>query len=225
MTTTKEACANSTRPVDRLEAAGRAAAANAEWLWRQDVIDPPIGSKLPRAAESLAVINAIIRRNGWTWTLPYRGNGPPRWCGMTAGACWADAGLDSSWLVDYFASTDRLLDWARYKRFRPTSKANPVPAPGTGRRLLVDLRKPIAIAPRLGDIVLVGNGKRYAGDHVTINMGFDGKTFDTISGNGGGIGPNGDKREGISRRDYAIGAKSGYAPMWLIRPALGDLVL
>lgn len=213
-----------------LKLAGERAAARALDLWRRDIIDPPIGSKHPRAAESLAVINAIIKRNRWTWLLPYRGNGPPQWCVMFDGECWAEARLDESWLMDYFASTDRVLDWSTYKRFSPKSKANPPPAPGRPHRLCGKLErgKPPPFTPLPGDIMLVGNGKRYAGDHGTIVMGYDDdiRTFDTISGNGGGVGPNGDKRDfrgGISRRDYSIDVEVGYRAMWLIRPATSDL--
>ena len=227
MTSTSDGCASSTAE-DRLEAAGRRAAKVIEHLWKQDIIDPPIGSKHPLAKHSLDVINAIILRNGWTWLLPYKGNGPPQWCTMTDGYCWTEAGMDPSWLRDYWASTDRMLDWALYRRWNPEvnkSKPNPAPAAGTPRRLLVDLRKPLTIDPRAGDVVLVGTGKRHAGDHGTLLMGYADGEYDTISGNGGGVGPNGDPRDfrgGISRRNYKIGT-GGYEPMWLIRPAPSDL--
>lgn len=214
-------------PVDSTSA-GELAAAAAERLWKLDIIDPPFGSKHPRASASLAVINEIIATNGWGDNTTYRGNGPPQWCGMFAGKCWVEAGLDPSWLAAYFASTYRLGLWARYKRFSPTSKANPPPVTEAPTRLIgkLDPGKAPPFLPQKGDIVIVGDGEPDEGDHVTIAVGYGAtmRTFDTISGNGGGVGPNGDRREGISRREYSIDARSGYRAMWLIRPAAGDLL-
>lgn len=209
-------------PVDKLEEAGKRAAAEMERLWNLDVVDFPVGSPHPHAADSLAVIEQIIRTNGWGFALPYRGNGPPQWCGMAAGAAWAAAGLDPSWLATYFASTYRLALWAKYERFDIKGKQNPAPPIGWARRLYVDLTKPFTAAPRAGDIVIVGDGNPAVGDHVTICMSYGYGAFDTISGNGGGRGPRGNYREGISRRIYTIGS-SGYRPLWLIRPSLTDL--
>lgn len=207
-----------------LALAGRMAAAAAIRRWELDIFDPPIGSKDARSRECLIEIERIIKRNGWGFATPYRGNGPPQWCTMFAGDVWADAGLDTSWLVDYFASTHRLGLWARYKKFSIKSKPNPAPTT-PDRRLFIDLKKPLTITPRPGDIVIVGDGDPDEGDHGTVLIGFNPSsgTFDTISGNGGGKGPRGNKREGISRRDFTIG-QGGYQPMFLVRPALGDLV-
>lgn len=234
MTDTKDGCASSTTvfgaEVDKLEEAGRKAAAFMEELWKQDIFDPPKGSSHPRAKFCLDTINDIIAYNGWSWVLPYRWDGDKdlQWCGMTAGRAWGEAGLDTSWLVDYFASTWRLHSWATYQRWKAKAKANPAPVLNQlDRRLLVDIRKgvPDSVDPRLGDIVIVGDGDPRVGDHVTVNMGYNAtkKTFDTISGNGGGVSPRGTKNNGVSRRDYTIG-QSGYKPMWLIRPALSDLL-
>lgn len=209
---------------DKLAAFGEKVAENMEAMWKLDVFDPEIGSSHPRAKFCLNVISKIIAENGWGWALPYRGDGPPQWCGMTAGKAYADAGLDPSWLPAYFASTHRLHCWATYQRFDRRSKPNPRPATG-GRRLYVDLRRPFTIEPQRGDIVIVGDGDPAVGDHVTVNMGYDAgtRTFDTISGNGGGVGPRGTRNNGISRKSYRIG-QAGYAPMYLIRPATSDLL-
>lgn len=211
--------------VDKLEEAGKRAAAEAERLWKMDIIDPPIGSKDPRASYSLATINSIIRRNGWTWALPYRGNGQPQWCGMTAGWCWSEAGLDPTWLSTYFASTYRLQLWATYQKFDQKGKPNPL-SQEQPRRLCVNLMQPLPVhvTPRAGDIVIVGDGEPLFGDHVTICVSYANGLIDTISGNGGGRGPKGDAREGISRRAFAIGQTKGYRPMWLIRPGIEDLL-
>lgn len=211
--------------------AGELAALEAERLWNLDIFDPPIGSKHARAAECLAVIEDIIKTAGWGFALPYRGDGPPQWCGLFAAKCWAAAGLDPSWFATYWASTYRLLLWARYQRFSSQKryKQNPPPPAGVERRLLVQIinRNSFSVVePQLGDIVIVGDGDPDCGDHITVNMGYDARTgtFDTISGNGGGVGPRGNKREGISRRAYTIGQR-GYRPMWLLRAATGDLLV
>lgn len=223
MSDTQDGCASSTQE-DKLESAGRRAAEVAEAIWNLDIFDPPIGSSHHRARQCLDKIEEIIAANGWSWALPYRGDGPPQWCGMTAGYCWRRAGLDPSWLSAYFASTIRLQCWATYQRWDRKSKPNPRPV-YVDRRLYIDLRKPFSVEPRRGDIVIVGDGNPSFGDHVTICMGYDPATkiFDTISGNGGGVGPKGDVRQGISRRPYRIG-QSGYAPMYLVRPDSSDLL-
>ncbi len=213
-------------PPDKLEEAGRNAAAWMEVLWQRDIIDPAVGSKHPRAAESLRVIEEIIRVNGWTWALPYKGDarGAVQWCGMTAGAAWRAAGLNPEWLSTYFASTYRLMLWATYQKFNQKARPNPKPhAPPF--RLHVDLTERNAGAtPRPGDIIVVGDGDPKCGDHVTVCISFANGVIDTISGNGGGRGPRGEPREGISRRAYALGTTTGYRPLWLIRPSHSDLL-
>ena len=215
--------------MDALTRAGELAAQRAEFLWKLDIIDPPVGSTDPRAKKSLEVINAIIDRNGWGVNVDYKGNGPPQWCGMFDGYCWSDAGLDPAWLVDYFASTLRLVScWARYRKFKPTSKPNLPPTDANDRRLLVKLErgKPVKAEIRRGDMLIVGDGDPDEGDHASIVMGWDpvDRKFDTISGNGWGVGPHGDQREGISRRYYRVDVMSGYRAMWIIRPSFGDLL-
>ncbi len=212
---------------DALTHAGELAAAAALKLWTLDVYDPPHGDTRARTPECLAVINDIIVANGWGGNVKYAGNGPPQWCGMFAGKCWRDAGLDPSWLASYWASAFRLGLWARYQRFSASSKANPIPREPQDRRRIAALtpRKDPLFPPRAGDIVIVGDGDPTEGDHVTINVGYDPsrRIFDTISGNGGGVGPRGDKREGISRREYAIDY-GGYRAMFVVRPGFGDLM-
>ncbi len=213
--------------VSALVHAGELAAAAALKLWSLDIYDPPHGDTRQRTPECLAVINDIIVANGWGGNVKYAGNGPPQWCGMAAGYCWRQAGLDPSWLQSYWASTYRLGLWARYQRFSPSSKANPTPAGANDRRLITALGPghPMTFAPQAGDVVIVGDGSPSDGDHVTINIGYDAvrRVFDTISGNGGGVGPHGDHREGVSRREYAIDS-GGYRAMYVIRPAFGDLL-
>lgn len=213
---------------DALQRAGELAALEAERCWNLDVIDPPRGSHDPRAPHSLGFINSVIDANGWGGNVKYTGNGPPQWCGMFAGWCWKKAGLDPSWLPSYFASTYRLALWARYRRFSTSSKANPLPKELSDRRLFTDLPRgeEVAFAPRRGDILIVGDGQPAEGDHVTVVVGYDPsrRAFDTISGNGGGVGPRGDRREGVSRKTYEVDVVNGYRAMWLGRPGFSDLL-
>lgn len=212
---------------DALTYAGELAAAEALRLWNLDIYDPPHRDKRPRTPECLAVINEIIANNGWGNNVKYTGNGPPQWCGMFAGKCWREAGLDPAWLPSYWASTYRLSLWAHYRRFSATSKANPPPVDRGDRRVITALGPGHALlcAPRPGDIVIVGDGTPAEGDHITLCVGYDGarQVFDTISGNGGGVGPHGNSREGVSRREYAVD-RGGYRAMLVIRPAFGDLL-
>jgi hypothetical protein len=227
VTASPDGCATSTRPIDPLRVAGEHALTDARQLFDLDVFDPPIGSTHPRAAHCLQVIGGIMRINGWEPKGGYKGNGPPQWCGMFAGACWRAAGLDPKWLRSWFASTLRLHAWATYRANPVTLEKNPRPV-GDDLRLCAELApgRPITVEPRAGDILIVGDGTPRDGDHITIVESYDPAhlVFTTISGNGGGAGPHGDVREGISRRYFAIGS-GRYRAMLLIRPALGDLVL
>jgi hypothetical protein len=215
---------------DALKHAGELALAEITRLWSMDIIDPPIGSKHPRATDSLVVINEIIAANGWVFSLPhgrYLGNGPPQWCGMTAGYCWAKAGLAPKMLQVFWASTDRLISWASYQPFNGHRNV-PRPAAPEERRLLMGLHPgaPLSFQPRAGDVVIVGDGSRTAGNHVTLCKAYDAeaRVFSTISGNGSGVGPKGDPREGISARSFAIDGDHGYRVMWVVRPGVGDLL-
>lgn len=205
--------------------------------WNRDIFDPPIGSKHPRAAECCAHIDGVIKRNGWGFALPhgrYIGNAPPQWCGMQTGDWWREAGLEPKFLPWGWASTLRLgcffsyRPWNNYKNPRPTNG---------DLRLWGKLEpgKPLPFDPQAGDVVIVGSGvveygpdkgkPQPEGAHVTIGVGFDAtkRAFDTISGNGGGVGPHGDHREGISRATYAIDTGHRKA-MWIGRVAFGDLL-
>lgn len=207
-----------------LELAGQRAVTEATRLWNLDVYDPATSDHTPRGNASREIISDVIARAGWSWALPYHGNGPPQWCGLFAAACWRTAGLDPKWLATYWASTYRLQLWATYQKF---DQKHPNPrTPDSDGRLLVNLgARHDSFTPLAGDVLIVGDGDPHVGDHITLVVAYDSTTgkFDTISGNGGGVGPTGTKREGISRRTYSS-AGTGYRAMWLIRPAFGDLL-
>lgn len=213
---------------------GRAAAAEAERLWKQDVYDPKVGDKRPRTPFCLRIITEIITRTGWGWSLTggqYKGDGPPQWCGLFAAYCWLVAGLDPKWVATFWASTLRLDNWVKDEGWKPEGK--PL-IPSGGKRPFIALNSkskptdcvfPDGSLPQAGDILVVGDETPKDGDHINIVMSFDPVTgaFDTISGNGGGVGPNGDSRQGISRRTYTIGTP-GYHPLRVYRPMVTDLL-
>lgn len=209
-----------------IKAAGELAAQEAERLWALDVFDPKRNDFSPAAARSRIVIEDIIRTAGWEWTLPYRGP-EPQWCGLFAAKVWIKAGMDPTWAPSLWASTYRLGLFFNYRRFSATSKPNPVPPVDEPRRLwtAVGMGFKPRFTPRRGDVVIVGDGNPDEGDHVTILVGYDEATmsFDTISGNGGGVGPTGVHREGISRKTYTID-QGGYRVMFVGRLAPSDVV-
>lgn len=209
---------------DALALAGQRAVTEATRLWNLDVFDPPKADHSPRARACAKIIEDVIKSAGWGFATPYLGNGAPQWCGLFAGACWRSAGLDPKWLATYWASTYRLNLWASYQKF-DQKHPNPPPPAGDERRMLVALDSATHVEPQAGDVLVVGDGDPHVGDHVTLVVSYDAsrREFDTISGNGGGKGPRGDSREGISRRPYTIGAR-GYRAMFLIRPAFSDLL-
>lgn len=215
-----------------LELAGQRALTEARRLWNLDVVDFRSDSKNPRAAECLATISEIIRFGGWLPAGGYKGgNSSPQWCGLFAAWCWAKgAGFDPKWIPEWFASTLRLIAWARYERNPANGHANdPRPAALEDRRLCVELKRgePLAVEPREGDIVIVGDGSPHVGDHVTLCAAWNAnrRSFTTISGNGGGMGPKGDSREGVSLREYLIDVPSPkYRAEWLIRFGFHDLL-
>jgi hypothetical protein len=223
MTATSDGCASSTQE-NRLAAAGRAAVVEAAKLWQSDIVDPPRNDYSPRGVMSRHAINKIVHAGGWTW-IEYRGDGDVEWCGLFVAACWRAAGIDPKWLASYFASTYRLDLWARYRTFN--DKPNPRPAQGP-HRLLAELgRESTSLPwdPRAGDILMIGDGQPVFGDHITLVESYDAerRVFNTIEGNGIGLGPDGKRRQGVVRAVRHLGG-SGYCARRLIRPAPSDLL-
>lgn len=211
---------------DALTLAGERALNEARRLWSLDIYDPKRTDHTMRGEFCRAHINAMLRACGWDWEVPYAGDGAVEWCGIFAAACWRSAGIDERWLPQFFPSTMRLNAWARYQNWN--EHKNPAPTNGDRR-----MYAPIAanatglpFVPRAGDIVIVGDGSPWCGDHITLCERYSPatRTVTTLSGNGGGVGPNGDRRQGVSRADFKVGASSGYRVMFVIRPAFGDLL-
>lgn len=209
-----------------VQTAGSLAVAEAQRLWSLDVIDPRRTDTSTRAVQSRAVIDEILRASGWTWEIPYKGDGQVEWCGLFAAACWRRAGIDPRWLATFWASTLRLSSWFQGKHW------NGAPAGGPRPHVFLDASsKPSACRlndtsiPRPGDIVIVGDGSPAAGDHITLCESYDAATgtFRTLSGNGGGIGPDGRRRQGVVRADFKVGG-GGYCVRLVGRPLPGDLL-
>lgn len=223
------------KPVD-LIAAGQRALMEADRLWRRDIIDPPRGATSSQAKASLAAIDEMIRGAdglGWTWLTPYEGDGRFEWCGAYVASCWATAGLRLELRRDFYASTFRLDCYARY--LVATGPKNPKPAMGPYRMIIDlneksrgDLRFDDGTAPRAGDILMIGPVGSGPGKHITLVETYNAGTFSTVEGNSVGIGPKGDRRQGVIRNFRQLGLRVGQAPTTyharrLIRPAPADL--
>lgn len=208
-----------------LEAAGHAAVAEGMRLWNLDVFDPRASDMTERAVASRNAIDDVLAAGGWTWQVPYRGDGQVEWCGLFVAACWRATGIDPKWLATYFASTYRLDTWARYRTF---NAKHPNPKPATGPyRLLAELTLEsvrLPFEPRAGDILTIGDGNPLAGDHICLVRSFDParRVFLTVEGNGTGLGPDGKRRQGIVTTERRLGG-DGFCARRLIRPAPSDL--
>lgn len=209
-----------------LAAAGQEAVLEGLRLWSLDIIDPKRGDTSELAQRSRSTIEDLLTACGWTWQVPYKGDGQVEWCGIFAGACWRAAGLDPKWLATYFASTYRLDQWGSYQTFNE-KRPNPAPPVGQPRRLIARLNATsitLPFVPREGDILMIGDGHPEAGDHICIVTGWDAakRVFLTVEGNGFGLGPDGKRRQGIVIGQRKLGG-DGYCARRLIRPAPSDI--
>jgi hypothetical protein len=75
-----------------------------------------------------------------------------------------------------------------------------------------------------GDILMIGGGSPAMGNHITIVESYAAGVFQTISGNGVGLGPDGKRRQGIVRAAVHLGG-GGYCARRLVRPAAADLIV
>lgn len=210
---------------DALTAAGVRAMDYLEALWRQDVYDPRRGDTSANAERCREIIAGIVTRAGWGWALTDGAYvGPdPQWCGLTMADAWRAAGLDRHWFATFWASTLRMAKWFRYEDWNGTSAGA---KPPSGGRMIIrgtEAQFPDGTQPRRGDIVIVGDGTPAEGDHITGLLDRVGDDWLTLSGNGGGIGPTGKPREGISKQTYHV-HRGGYRVLWVARPGVGDLI-
>ncbi len=216
-----------------LEEAGQAAVAEAKRLWQTDIIDPKRGAK--GYDREINAIDAFIRGTGglgWTWEDRYAGDGDFEWCGAFAAWCWAKGGLAAGVRYNFLSSTYRLDRYARYKQ---ANERVPNPKPATGPyRMIIDLhehsvrdvRFSDGTAPRAGDILMIGLSGY--GQHICLVDHYDAMSgvFHTIEGNGTGIGPRGNRMQGIVRGERLLGSNPGrtvFHGRRLIRVAPHDL--
>jgi hypothetical protein len=89
------------------------------------------------------------------------------------------------------------------------------------------LRSPAPIVLRAirSAIVIVGDGDPEDRDRGTMLKEHDPATrrFETVSGNGGVVGPTGKPREGISEHDF-YPDRGGYRVLWVARPGVDHLL-
>ncbi len=197
----------------------------ADRLWKLDIYDPRRSDKSAAANASRKQIDAMLKAAGWTWEIPYLGDGQVEWCGIFAATCWRAAGLDPKWLAKYWASTYRLDLWAHYRSF---DDAHPNPKPPSDHRLCAELNAystSLPFTPQPGDVLMIGDGSPAMGDHICLvdSYDHDTRTFQTIEGNGTGVGPNGKRLQGVVRAERKLGGH-GYCARRLIRPGFGDLL-
>jgi hypothetical protein len=207
-------------------------------LFQSDIIDPsandlaspPLDDAYRRKAHARAVrsreaIDDMLKACGWGAHVPYAGNHHgPEWCGIFAGKCYREAGLDPQWLATWFPSTYRLNRWATYRPF-DAKHVNKKPLLGPYRQAIkVDGKLPDGFVMPAGAIVVVGDGTPSEGDHITIGVRVTATGIFTISGNGGGNGPDGKHREGVVEREFPFVASSGYRVLWIYVAAPSDVL-
>jgi len=229
-----------------LKEAGERVIERALAAWSRDIIDPP-GKSLndPAFDSDRTEIDAYIRNGvllGGTQnprTFKYQKDGDYEWCGAFAAHCW-EPFIQSDLRQLYFPSTYRLDCYGRYIAGFQTPNAQSVwrkyPRPAEGARKylkLTSLTAPSVVndfAPQAGDILLVGTstGPAY-GAHITLVESWDPvkRIFNTIEGNGTGLGPDGKRRQGVVKAQRPLGTQTPnrvYHALRLIRPGITDFV-
>lgn len=124
-----------------------------------------------------------------------------QWCGAFVAYCWG-LSLDSDIRKYIMRSCSRIRGMY--------TKATPVELRGWGpkRRVAAHVIQP-------GDIMLIGKDE---GTHITLVFAVDGDTIHTIEGNSTGIGPKGDRFEGVVRHE-----RRRSEAKWVVRLKLEDL--
>ncbi len=208
------------KPVPDLAAAGRKAVAHAGALWSLDIFDPRQSDHSISALASKHEINCMIHSAGlgWTWEPTYAGDGDFEWCGAFAAACWT--AIRPELRKTYFASTYRLDRYARY------GSVNGEKNQGSGR-LIAELNEhstSLPWEPRAGDILTIGPVGSGYGKHICLVESYADGVFSTIEGNGTGLGPHGERQQGVVRGRRALGGAGVWHARRLIRPSVSDLV-
>jgi hypothetical protein len=209
-------------PVDKLEAAGQDAVLHARSDWGQDIFDPKPGDRSADAVRCCTIIGAMIREGlGWTWEPEiYKGDGTFEWCGAAVSRWWWKVKPELRKL--YFSSTYRL---DRYAQYQPAFGEENV---GKGRLYaqLDEHTKRLPWSPRAGDILTIGPTGSGYGKHICLVESFDDEAlvFHTIEGNGNGLGPHGERQQGVVKGVRPLGGAGVWHARRLIRPSVADLV-
>ena len=144
--------------------------------FNKNVTEPELDGDSSRITVYIKSSNGI----GWSWEEDYKKNGQFSWCGAYAAFCYQK--VKFSLRNKVFPSCYRMNEaWSN-----------------TSRRV-----KNIYV----GDIVTVfTTAHKSYGDHIVIALSLvdDNGDFETIEGNAKGFGPNGDWREGVSKRTRNI---------------------
>lgn len=149
------------------------------------------GIKEPAKKTTEGPILGYIHAAGWGWIKDYQ-NRKFAWCGCFASAAWASVGLKSKVAAKNVVSTYRLSQWK-------------------GRQIPLD-------EIRAGDLVVIGSQKRW-GDHITLAVEpLGGGSWATVEGNAWGRGPDGERFEGVIRRE-----RSAREIRFAYRPLVSDL--
>lgn len=205
---------------DALEEAGQKALGLALVQWGHDIYDPKMSDTSANAIECKKVIDQMIRFGlGWTWEPPYAGDGDFEWCGAFAAKCWP--GIKPALRRTYFASTYRLDRYGSYR------SVNGEKNEGEGRLMatLDEHSTQPFFVPRAGDILLIGPTGSGYGKHICLVESYSQATrmFSTIEGNGTGLGPNGERQQGVVRAKRSLGGANVWHARRLIRPSVDDL--
>lgn len=231
-----------------LKEAGERAIERAVAAWRRDIIDPPSKSLRDPAFEpDRTEIDSYIRHGVLMGgvqnpkSFKYTKDGDYEWCGAFAAHCW-EPFIYADLRQLYFPSTYRLDCYGRYiagfqtPNAQAVAKKYPRPTDEVGARKYLKLTHLSSVeevnnfAPRAGDILLVGtSGGPAYGAHVTLVESWDStaRVFNTIEGNGTGLGPDGKRRQGVIKAQRSLGGPSPskvYHALRIIRPGITDMV-
>lgn len=171
----------------------RIAIETARTEWDKDIEEPPKGKNFTEISKYISGQYGL----NWTWEKPYVTNGPFQWCGAFVAYCYGIAGLKEEIRKERFASTSRLWNW-----HRKSEEGRCVFKRGKG---IV----PRAELFREGDIVVVGDGSKKYGNHITLVHSVLESQVMTYEGNGIGLGPDGKSHEGVVKCSRAFDPPSG----------------
>ena len=180
--------------------------------WMSRIVEPDFDGDPPNGAKQ---IDEFIRGElggGWSWEKEYVRNTQFAWCGMFAAHCYRSAGLKPAIARKVMPSCYRLYNsWRNTPRYVQLNEIE------------------------TGDILVVGPvspGAKKWGSHITIVESVDLAlgVVNTIEGNAKGLGPDGQRYEGVIKQKRALhGSPTAaklhakkYRGLHVYRPLSGD---